>query len=238
MLQHKTPAWVLVGGFSLTLIAGCINAIGLIGLHHQALSHMSGNLASLGVHAAKADLGKFAGTAGVLAAFFFGSLISGFIIRQSTLQLGRRYGVALAVESALLFLAVHFLHSGERLGEYFAAMACGLQNAMASSYSGSVIRTTHVTGMLTDLGIACGQALRGQHIDIPRVGLYGTLLGGFFVGTLAGGVGFAHLGYNTLLLPATACGACGLGYTVFRHLQRHRHHHADDGHHVASPKQR
>lgn len=220
MLHHKIPAWVLIGGFSLTLVAGCINSIGLISLHHQALSHMSGNLTALGVHAARAEGSLLAGTIGVMGAFFLGAFLSGYIIRQSTLQVGRRYGVALAIESALLFLAVHFLRGDARFGEYLAAMACGLQNAMASSYSGSVIRTTHVTGMITDIGIACGQCLRGQRVDIPRLRLYGTLLAGFLSGTCLGTAGYEKFGYDTLLFPAAACGACGLGYAIFKHIER------------------
>lgn len=41
------------------------------------------------------------------------------------------------------------------------ALACGLQNALTSKYSGNVIRTTHLTGATTDLGIAFGHILRG-----------------------------------------------------------------------------
>jgi uncharacterized membrane protein YoaK (UPF0700 family) len=44
-------------------------------------------------------------------------------------------------------------------------MACGLQNAMATGYSGAVIRTTHVTGIVTALGIAVGLAARRERVD-------------------------------------------------------------------------
>ena len=73
----------------------------------------------------------------ILAAFFLGCLVSGALIRQSSLRLGRRYGVALSVESALLLAAVYFLRRGANTGDYLAAAACGLQNAMVSTYSGS-----------------------------------------------------------------------------------------------------
>jgi|GEM_PF-5134493 len=39
--------------------------------------------------------------------------------------------------------------------------ACGFQNALATHY-GLVLRTTHVTGLLTDLGTNLGMRLRGH----------------------------------------------------------------------------
>ena len=89
----------------------------------------------------------------ILAAFFLGCLASGAIIRQSSLRLGRRYGVALTVEAGLLLLAGLFLRREANVGDYLAAMACGLQNAMVTTYSGSARRTTHITGMVTDLAL-------------------------------------------------------------------------------------
>merc|ERR1719401_1610209 len=57
---------------------------------------------------------------------------------------------------------------------YLCAAACGLQNGMATSYSGAVIRTTHVTGIATDIGLICGRScvafakrtLRGQDVHL------------------------------------------------------------------------
>src|SRR5690606_36376599 len=130
--------------------------------------------------------------------------------RQSTLRLGRRYGVVLALESALLFAAVYFLRRGSFTGDYLASMACGLQNAMATSYSGAVIRTTHLTGVVTDLGIACRHWLRRQPVDWGRFRLYGVLLIGFTLGGILGTLGFHHLSYDTLLFPAAMTGLAGL----------------------------
>jgi uncharacterized membrane protein YoaK (UPF0700 family) len=45
---------------------------------------------------------------------------------------------------------------------FWASAACGLQNAMVSTYSGAIIRTTHITGTVTDLGAMIGQYLRGH----------------------------------------------------------------------------
>ena len=218
--EHHTPAWVYLGGLTLTLTAGAINAVGFLGIHHQALSHMTGTVTVLGLELARANYGVALHAFAILAAFFAGCVVSGAVIRQSRLRLGRRYGVALSFESAALLLAVFFLRRGANAGDYLAAMACGLQNAMVSSYSGSVMRTTHISGMVTDLGIACGHFLRGATIDWFHFRLYGVLFLGFFAGGLFGTLGFERFGYDTLLFPAILSGVTGLGYTALKHYER------------------
>jgi uncharacterized membrane protein YoaK (UPF0700 family) len=109
MLSKSVPAWILWGGFVLTCIAGSVNAVGFLGVHHQALSHMSGTATIFSTELAGGRSGFAAHAAWVLVFFFLGCMLSGLIIRRSTLQAGRRYGVALAVESALLFAAAYLL---------------------------------------------------------------------------------------------------------------------------------
>jgi len=75
---------------------------------------------------------------------------------------------------------------------------------------------------VTDLGIAFGQAVRGQAVDWFRMRLYGTLLGGFALGGVLGAWGFGWFGYGTLMFPAMITGGTGLGYTVFKHFERAR----------------
>lgn len=220
--HHPTPQWVYLGGFVLTLTAGIINAVGFLGQHHQALSHLTGSVTVLGTELVRADYTVALHVAGIIAAFFTGCLISGAIISQGTLRLGRRYGVALSIESAALFLAVIFLRRSTYAGDYFAALACGLQNAMVTSYSGATMRTTHMTGMVTDLGITCGHFLRGDTVDWYKFKLYGVLFLGFFAGGVIGAWGYGVIGYDTLLFPAILSGLTGISYTVVKHYQRPR----------------
>lgn len=220
--EHNTPAWVYLGGLVLTVIAGAINAVGFLGAHRQALSHMTGSVTVVGMELVQARFTIALHAFLILGSFFVGCLISGTIIRQATLRLGRRYGVVLTLESVALFLAVYFLRRGAHTGDYLAALGCGLQNAMVTSYSGATMRTTHMTGMVTDLGIACGHFLRGERVDWCRFKLYGVLFSGFFVGGVIGTLGYGQFGYDTLFFPAALSGAAGLGYVIVKHAERQR----------------
>ncbi len=217
MLSKPIPAWILVGAFALTSIAGSVNAVGFMGIHHQALSHMSGTATILSTDLITGQFGAAAHAGLVLLFFFLGCVLSGMIIRKHTLQIGRRYGVALILESILLFTAAAFLKQGSNYGDYLAAMACGLQNALATTYSGAIIRSTHITGIVTDLGVAAGHFLRRDPVEYRQVSIHLMLILGFICGGIAGGLGYQHWGVTTLFIPAGITGLIGVGYTVYRH---------------------
>jgi uncharacterized membrane protein YoaK (UPF0700 family) len=220
MLTKPIPAWILLGGLILTCGAGCINAVGFLGVHHQALSHMSGTGTIFSTELVLEQYAAAWHALLVLGFFLLGCVVSGLIIHQTALKAGRRYGVALVGESALLFAATYFLRHNRNEGDYLAAMACGLQNAMATSYSGAVIRTTHITGLITDLGIALGVALRGERVDRRRIGLFLVLVGGFILGGILGGLGYIRFGVDTLLFPAVVTGVTGLSYTLYTYFDQ------------------
>ncbi len=115
------------------------------------------------------------------------------IVRDTSLQLGQRYGVALLVESALLLAAIPLIHDHANLGLWLMAGASGLQNAMVTTFSGAVVRTTHMTGIVTDLGILLGHRLRGLAVDGLRARLYLLLFGAFLGGGFAGAYCLRHL---------------------------------------------
>jgi uncharacterized membrane protein YoaK (UPF0700 family) len=86
----------------------------------------------------------------------------------------------------------------------------GLQNAIMSKMSNSEIRTTHLTGVITDLGIELGRMLywnRSNRRDAEayvgarwnRVGIQVAILSMFFIGGIIGALGFKHIGFTTVL---------------------------------------
>ncbi|MGH8371253.1 MAG: YoaK family protein [Gammaproteobacteria bacterium] len=222
MHTGKVPGWILMGGFVLAGVAGLINAIGLLGLQHP-ISHVTGNASLFATSLVRGDYIELR-TTGLLAFMFLvGAVIGGFVVQQSTARLGRRYGAALAIESALLFAAAFYLEDGAVSGMYIAAIACGLQNAMVTTYSGAIVRTTHMTGVTTDIGIAIGHLLRGKSVAPRYFMLLGALLSGFVGGGILGAILFVRWHFAALLLPAAITGATGLVYFVYKQYQHIRH---------------
>lgn len=216
----KLPRWAWVGGAVLAGIAGMVNAVGFLSYDHQAVTHLTGTTTLLGLAAAGPDRREMLHLLTVIAAFVGGAALSGFVIEHSTLRLGRRYGVVLALEAALLAAAAMLMGSRAALGSYFASAACGLQNAMASSYSGTVLRTAHLTGMFTDLGVVLGHWLRGVEADWRRFRLCANLVAAFAAGGLLGALCYRGFGARTLYIPAALTGFVAAVYSGYAHRRR------------------
>lgn len=210
------PRWIWVGTWLLAFIAGMINVVGFLSISQQAVTHLTGTTSLLAIALIEHDAHHMVLLSAILLAFFLGSLTSGLIIQDKVLRLGRRYGAVLILESLILVLATALLQRHHMAGLWLAAAACGLQNGMATTYSKAVIRTTHLSGMFTDLGIFLGQALRGVAVEPRRLMLCLVVISAFFCGGLAGALSFQEIGYNTLLIPAGLTGLTGVSYMLLR----------------------
>ena len=219
----KLPSWVWSGAWLLAFVAGMVNVAGLLGFDRHSITHHTGNTSLLAEALARGNLAEMGQVAAIIAAFVVGCALSGYLVQDSTLQLGRRYSVALLLAAVLLASAVPLLQSRSNLGMVLAAGACGLQNAMVSAYSGAVVRTTHLTGMFTDLGIFLGHALRGLPVDRRRLKLCISVITGFLCGSFAGAIAFDRLGFASLYFPAALTACASIAYAIYRmRLRRQR----------------
>lgn len=228
---------VMAAGALLASCAGMTNAVAFLALE-TFVSHVTGTLSRVGLHAGANSMAE-AGTSLLLVlSFALGAAVCGCMISRGTVSFGYAlYGLALLGNASLLVIAV--LAAESDVAPYLLAAACGLQNGMATSYSGAVIRTTHVTGICTDVGLIIGRLVAAnvkfycrsddcQLADDERTGdcrklLLLVILGvsfclGVFVGTLL----HNPMGVYTLLLPAGLTGTAGMSYTAYRSCCLHQ----------------
>lgn len=158
---QSLPNWFQLGAFLLAINAGMINVLGLITLLHQSVSHMTGNVSMLAMSLVNWQFEHIIYLVLVILCYVCGSFYSGFILGNSHFKLGRRYGLPLSLVSLFIFLCWLLLPYFPKYGLLWACVAMGLQNAMVSHYKGTIIRTTHLSGVLTDLGLALGYIARG-----------------------------------------------------------------------------
>ncbi|MBB5501780.1 YoaK family protein [Paraburkholderia sp. MM5384-R2] len=211
--KHRSTTANRQLGFSLAFVAGATNAGGFLAVK-QYTSHMSGIVSAIADQTALGDIRLVLAGIGSLASFVLGAGCSAVLVnwgRRRGLQ--SQYVLPLAVEAALLLL-FGLLGSHLALREAFfvpvtVILLCfimGLQNAMITKLSGAEIRTTHMTGIVTDLGIELGKLFywnRSALIDDAhavianraKLKIHGTMLTSFFVGGLIGAIGFKHVGY-------------------------------------------
>ena len=219
-MAERLAGWAWIGAAVLACVAGIVNVVGFLGYQQQAITHLTGNTSLLAAALVACDGGAIVALAAMVAAFVFGAMLGGLVVQDSTLRLGRRYGVALSVEALLLAASVPLFRHQHLAGPVLAAVAIGLQNAMVTTYSGALVRTSHVSGMFTDLGIMLGHALRGMAVARRRLALCLLVIAFFFLGGVAGALLFGRLEYAALYLPAALTGATGFGYFLYRQLLR------------------
>lgn len=218
MLSHL-PGWVKFSVFILSLLAGTINVVGYLGFEHQSASYLSGIATMLGAKAViEGDISFH--LLAILISFSLGAAVSGFFISSGSLSPGRRYDTVLILEGVSLLAAIYLLDRHILFGHYLTSMACGIQNAMATRYSGIVIRTTHITGLFTDLGIMLGRALRGEKPCKRTTSLFLLIITGFIVGGSAGAFLYHYYSFVTLAFPAFACFVLAISYRLFSSSMR------------------
>ena len=91
---------------------------------------------------------------------------------------------------------------------------------MVSTYSGAVVRTTHLSGMFTDLGIFLGHAIRGLPVDWLRLRLCFLIISAFLCGGIAGALAFHRLGYAALFIPGGLTAITSITYGLWTYARR------------------
>jgi uncharacterized membrane protein YoaK (UPF0700 family) len=187
-----------------------INVTGVLGFTHEAVTHLTGVTTYLGAALAGGKASHVLHLGGILLAFVAGAALCGLLLGVGGMKPGARYDVVLWVESIMLAAAVPLLEHQFIAGVFLTCAATGLQNALVAAFSGSLIRTTHLSGLFTDLGILIGQALRGLPTDARRWKLCFSVISGFLGGAVAGAACFREWSYPTLLIPAGVTALLGM----------------------------
>lgn len=215
----RTKIFILA--FVMAGLAGHVNSAMLLAFG-LPVSQMTGMASHMSEGLALSDMTVVLTAGAILIGFIGGATLSGLMIGRRQFPDSPRYAWALAVETALLLLAATAAAVGLTTAALAtAAIACGLQNALVASYRGLLIRTTHVTGIATDIGVHLAKSIRRRGWSWQ-----GSLLLTLLVGYIAGGIGGVAampLGVSgNLLLPATAAGMLAVLALTYRHRRRTR----------------
>lgn len=163
-------------------MSGFIN-VGAIRSFSLPVSHHTGNVSHLALSIANKNITEVFMVASAILAFFAGAFFSGLLFHQRKFGLKKRYGILL-MGLAMIFLSLALLKTPQILKISALSFAAGVQNAMFIFYGDILVRTTHITGYLTDAAFALAMCLRGKK-DKFRFFLFYSLNILFF---LAGGI--------------------------------------------------
>ena len=241
MFQHQGPSRSsqqnrLLAGY-LALIGGFVNSAGFL-LIGSFTSQVTGNVGRVANDLAAGELHAAAGALTMILAFFAGAFAASMAIESDFFRkVPYAYAFALFCEGALLvvFMLLSRLTTADhpRVQDAEAALLCaamGMQNSLVTRISGAVVRTTHLTGVVTDLGIEAarwfrwwrGSLAERVHVRlsfgraspekpaIVKLALLATIAGSFMVGAIAGAMSVVHLHHATMLIPGVGVFICSI----------------------------
>ncbi len=204
-------------GVILAFVAGAANAGGFIAIGHYT-SHMTGVASSIADDAVLGNYSLAVLGIGMLLAFIFGAACTAFFVNWAK-RSGARNPFVLPVLLEALLLLVFGLYAGSGQKYLLAAelllpFMMGLQNALVTKVALAEIRTTHVTGLVTDMGIEFGKLFywnrdksnSGRKVIANRQKMrtHASIFSGFLTGAISGALGFKKFGYYAVL-PLSIC---------------------------------
>ena len=192
--SRREYIFVLITGLALAFSAGYTNGVCLSGFIHPndrdvktSVAGVTGLYTGSAINLAEGDYDKLALAVGTIFSVMGGSFIAGLLNPYAiAFSIGPRFGPTFVLASIFMTMgAVAALHNSRR-EFYWTAMANGIQNGITSMYSANLIRTTHLTGTTTDIGLFIGMAIRGNRSNNWKLYILMSLATAFWVGSLTG----------------------------------------------------
>lgn len=228
MRQNRALFERAILAFILPGVAGAINASGFfaVGIY---TSHMTGNVARIGDEVASGQFWLATRAMIWIGSFLCGAMVATFLVLYGKRAGRRPWWRPLLLECALLFVfatvsvgSAHRAHINSLQMTALLCCAMGLQNALVTKLSGARIRTTHMTGVTTDIGIEIARAIDLWHQRTRGLGMAGKLaqlpsfrsdpelkklrlhlavLGSFLLGATIGPLCYLRVGHIAMLVP-------------------------------------
>ncbi len=151
-LDHRSHRQNIALAGALALVAGMVNTLGFL-QEGVFTSHITGHAGQLSLALTLPSAGTLWPISARIGAFFMGALVACVAIEGSPWQNKPYVYSLLLFGEASLLLGVMLAPAGTRFGALTLFAAMGLQNGLVTRLSGAVVRTTHLTGVVTDLGI-------------------------------------------------------------------------------------
>lgn len=201
----------------LSLVAGMVNVSGFLAIG-KLTTNVTGHFAFFIDDISRQEFINSLIYLVYIFSFLAGAFSSGFLIEKTTGKKIWNFLLPVLLESAILtgigFFPELFPADAIACSLLFAM---GMQNALVTRISNAVVRTTHLTGLFTDLGIELSQLCFGREKKLVKtIMLRLNIIFFFFLGGLAGGYFFSKIHLHSLAIAAVIL-ITGLLFDHFRY---------------------
>ncbi|WP_294209543.1 YoaK family protein [uncultured Chryseobacterium sp.] len=211
--------------------AGTINIASLL-IFLSFTSNVTGHYAIFAAEISKGNWSQVAVVGGWIFLFFFGGFVSNFIVinfNRKSKYFAHAMPIVLEI-ICLMFVGVYGqLYYQQTLGETEALVALmlfatGLQNGLTASISNFSVKTTHLTGTTTDLGILFSMFTQKKFRSNPeltaRAKLLMSIMISYVMGAIFSGLTYYHLEFRVFYV-ISACLLVVIGYDAYKIHLRH-----------------
>lgn len=201
-------------GALLAFVAGAVNAGGFLAVGYYT-SHMTGVVSSIADYVALNNFSMAGISLLFLLSFLVGAASTSIVINHARSRgLSNEFAAAIMLEALFLLvfgvLQWQWVDSAVVSATVLISLLCfimGLQNAIITKISNAEIRTTHVTGLVTDIGIELGRYLyayasrdQGMTLNPEKLRLHTLLFFSFLLGGISGAISFKHT-HGLIIFP-------------------------------------
>ena len=215
MFRHKGKTRTLKHNLRiaslLSFVAGIVNVAGFLAIQ-RLTTNVTGHFAFFVDEILKLNFWQGFIYFFYIFFFFLGSFVSNFIVEFISKRSNRFiYIIPTIIESIILSLLAVFgqflISKKPDLLACSLLFAMGLQNSLVTTISNATVRTTHLTGLFTDLGIEISQLFfykqKNQKDKLhSSIKLRLTIISFFFIGGLLGGIFYSTLKLYVLVIAA------------------------------------
>ncbi|MEO6904049.1 MAG: YoaK family protein [Bacteroidia bacterium] len=211
--KNRTPKHNLQIATVLSFVAGIVNVVGFLSIK-QFTTNVTGHFALFINDVEHLEFWKGTIYFLYIFSFLFGSFSSSFLIEKFRENKKLNVFVLPTIIECVILLSIALVSNITEI-KYPNLIAClllfamGLQNSYVTKISNAVVRTTHLTGLFTDLGIELSQLFFPKlHPNRKKIKatikLRVYIISFFFAGGLAGGFLYSRLGLklNSLIFGA------------------------------------
>lgn len=197
----------------LSFVAGIVNITGVLAVK-VLTTNVTGHFAYFSEELYNKQYGIAFTFLVFILSFLSGAFVSNLFVELMLKKGKEQVHAAPMLMELLILILIALLADNYHLSEFSSKIiacsllfAMGLQNALVTKISQSVVRTTHLTGLFTDLGIELSQLFFYRKTNefkqlVTNINLKLAIIGCFFIGCIAGGFVFKYLALKTLLLAA------------------------------------
>jgi uncharacterized membrane protein YoaK (UPF0700 family) len=183
MQQHFKKNWVIFSQILFTLNSGFLNLITFNSCYQLPSSHVTGLITRSAIEIFNSNYTMFGIVCSNYLMYLLGTIISGYFleITEFVLTLNHFYMIGLQI-LILILLTLNYFNC--LLVLLLSSLALGLQNGISSSLSNHSLRSTHFTGLTTDIGMCLGQMMKKNYENSFKFLIWISSLLSYFLGGL------------------------------------------------------